>query len=110
MTFQTVTISWDEDDPALAPVTGTITFLLSSQLNDPASGIDVDPLPKTYPFSSAGQSDPLVANDSAGVTPAGSYYTITIGVVGAEAVSYQAQILIASGSAQKLSALTHMGS
>jgi hypothetical protein len=105
MSFQTVTIDWDEADPALAGATGTITFLLSTPLHDPVGGEDANTVPKTYSFSGSGQSDPLVANDSSGITPTGSYYTITVGTVGAAPYSFQAQILAANGSTQNLASL-----
>jgi hypothetical protein len=105
MSFQTVTITWDEADPALAGTTGTITFLLSTPLHDPVGGEDANTVPKTYSFSGSGHSDPLVANDSSGITPTGSYYTITVGTVGAAPYSFQAQILAANGSTQNLASL-----
>lgn len=103
MTFQMVTVSWDETDPAGDPASGSVTFQLTAPLIDGATGQVAETLQKTYFFTSGtGTSDALVANDSSGATPTGTAYRITVALAGQQARTFISQILHAAGSAQTL--------
>jgi hypothetical protein len=104
--FSTVTVTWDETDVTASPIGGTITFQVSDALCDMASGQVAEVLPpKSYSFSGAGSSGPLVANDSPGVMPPSSYYTVTIAATGQRPYSFATQISHADGSTQALAFL-----
>lgn len=107
MTLQTVTVTWDEEDVGGGALGGYVSFQLTADLQDQADGIDVRRSPaKTFFFTGpAGSSDPLTANDSPGVTPAGTAYVITVAVSGQQPVTFTSQILHANGSTQTLAFL-----
>lgn len=107
MSLSTVVVTWDETDIGQAPLGGSITFQLSELVADITDGIDVHPLPpKSYIFvGGTGTSGALVANDNVNLSPAGSYYTITISIRGQAPYSFNAYINFANGASQKLAAL-----
>jgi hypothetical protein len=90
------------DDIALAGTSGSVSFVLSGQVVDPATGTIVSPDPeRQYPFQGVpGSSDPLVANDNA-LEPSGSYYTV---VIAGASQTYKYSVLInhANGATQQL--------
>ena len=105
MAFQTVTVSWNEVDPAGNPASGSVSFTLTAPLVD-TSGQVAETIQKTYFFTSGtGTSDPLAANDSAGALPAGTKYVITVALAGQQARTFTAQLLHANGSTQTLGSL-----
>ena len=109
MTFQTVTVSWNEADPAGNPASGSVTFQLSAPLID-TTGEVAETLQKAYFFTAGtGTSDPLVANDSAGAVPAGTAYHVTVALTGQQARTFTVHLLHANGSTQTLGALEASG-
>ena len=106
MTVSLTTVTWDVEDMALAGTSGSITFQLSQVVVDTSTGNVFTPSPpRTYSFAGVpGQSDPLVANDSASLQPQGTYYKVT--VAGATA-SYTFNVAIShtAGATQTLGSL-----
>lgn len=98
-----VTITWTEKDFTSASLSGRITFALSNPLLDVTNGVTYNNVPvHSYRFvSSAGTSDPLIANDNA-FSPPGSYYTITVEIDGQAPYSWTAFINFANGASQTL--------
>lgn len=107
MALNTVTVTWNEQDIGEGALAGSVTFALSAVEADQADGIEVHPAPaKTYFFvTGTGTSGPLVANDNAGLAPAGSYYKITVAISGQQPYSFNAPINFASGASQTLAFL-----
>lgn len=100
--FSTVTVTWDEADPAGTPASGSVSFQLTAPLIDP-SGLVAETLPKSYFFTSGtGTSDPLAANDSAGAVPSGTAYRVTVALAGQQARTFTSRLLYADGSTQTL--------
>lgn len=103
MTFQTVTVTWSEVDPAGNPASGSVTFQLTAPLIDGATGQVAETLQKTYFFTSGtGTSDALVANDSSGATPSGTAYRVTVALAGQQARTFISQVNHANGATQTL--------
>lgn len=107
MTLQTVTVTWDEEDVGAGALGGYVSFQLTADLQDAADGIDVRRNPaKTFFFAGPfGTSDPLAANDSAGVTPTGTAYVITVAISGQRPVTFTSQLNHANGATQALAFL-----
>jgi hypothetical protein len=107
MAFQTVTVTWTEEDAAEVALGGYVTFQLDCPLVDTATGVIAEPEPpRSYWFTGgSGSSDPLVANDSSGVEPQDTAYTITIALNGEQPRSFRAPILAANGDSQTLGLL-----
>jgi len=107
MTLQTVTVTWDEQDTGAGALGGCVSFQLTADLQDTADGTDVrrNP-PKAFFFTGpSGSSTPLTANDSPGITPAGTAYVITVMISGQQPVTFTSQLLHANGTTQSLSYL-----
>lgn len=100
-----VTVTWNPEDIADQPVSGSVTFKLSGVVTDTATGNVYMPYPpRRYEFLGVpGQSDPLIANDSEDLSPAGSYYTVTIGA--GSTVTYNVVLSAANGDTQSLGSL-----
>lgn len=104
MSLSEVTVTWDQNDVGQAPLGGTITFALSEPLADQATGATYSNVPpKSYFFTvGTGSSDPLIANDSTDLTPAGSYYTITVSIRGQQPYVFATFVNFADGATQTL--------
>lgn len=103
MSFETVTVTWDETDIALVALGGSVTFAITAPLVDPSGQVAQPDPPKTYWFGSGtGTSDPLAANDSDGALPAGTAYLVTVAVSGEVPYTFTTQVLIANGATQTL--------
>ena len=107
MTLQTVTVTWDEQDVGADALGGYVSFQLTADLQDTADGIDVRRSPaKAFFFTGpTGQSDPLAANDSPGITPTGTAYVITVAISGQHPVTFTSQLSHANGATQTLAFL-----
>jgi len=107
MALQTVTVTWDEQDTGAGALGGYVSFQLTADLQDTADGIDVrrNP-PETVFFTGpSGSSPPLAANDSPGITPAGTAYVITVAIRGQPPVHFTSQLNHANGATQTLAYL-----
>ena len=104
MAAQFVTVTWTELDIGGAGLNGSIQLLLSGPVI--IGGTIYEPAARSYPvISSAGQSVPVVANDSPGISPTNSYYTVTVQVAGALRRSFVCFINFANGASQTLASL-----
>ncbi len=106
MTLSTVTVTWNVEDLGLQPLGGTVSFQLSAVLTDGSSVIVADTAPLTYNFAGGtGTSEPLVANDNVTLSPAGTYYAVTLAVPGSRPLAFSAQVNHANGATQSLALL-----
>lgn len=107
MSLNEVTVTWDEQDVGQGALAGSVTFQLSAVEADSADGIEIHPTPaKSYFFiDGTGSSDPLVANDNAGLAPAGSYYKITVAINGQQPYTFTTAVNFANGASQTLAYL-----
>ena len=106
MTLQTVTVTWNELDVGQAPLGGYVSFRLSAVEADSTDGLEIQPEPLTYFFTDAtGESGPLVANDNVSLVPAGSYYSVTVGIRGQQPYTFKTNINFANGATQTLAFL-----
>lgn len=105
--LNTVTVTWNEQDIGEGALAGSVTFQLSAVAADQADGIDIHPAPaKTYFFvSGTGSSGPLVANDNAGLLPAGGYYKVTVAISGQQPYTFSTLINYSAGASQTLAQL-----
>lgn len=105
--LNTVTVTWNEQDIGEGALAGSVTFQLSAVAADQADGIDIHPAPaKTYFFvSGTGSSGPLVANDNAGLLPAGGYYKVTVAISGQQPYTFTTLINYSAGASQTLAQL-----
>jgi hypothetical protein len=73
--FRNVVITWDETDIGGSALSGSVGFQISANVVDTASGqVARSAPPLSFPFmGGSGSSEPLVANDSAGISPAGTW-------------------------------------
>lgn len=105
MPIETVTVVWTEEDIGQAGLNGSVRFVLSSAVS--LGPVTYEPVPRIYPITnSAGQTTPaILANDTPGLQPPGSFYTISVLIPGMPPRVIFANVDLANGASQTLSEL-----
>ena len=104
MAAEFVTVTWTELDVGGAGLYGSVRAALSGRVV--IGSTTYEPKPLSFPvINSAGQTVPLLANDSPGAAPPNSFYTFTITITGQPSRSFAAFVNFANGASQTLSSL-----
>lgn len=106
MAAELVTITWTEQDIGQAGLNGSVKIVLSGEVF--LGPVSYEPLPKIYQIlNSAGQTTPpILANDTPGLQPNNSYYTISVLIPGLPPRTFSAFVNFANGPTQTLTSLT----